>query len=287
MILEIAIGDAFGAAYEYVRKKIIAIHGYRSNPKHQNPAGRYTDDTQMSIAIAELLLNHKTWTKELIGSHFFECFKRDDRKGYAKRFYEFLSTTEKSEDFISNINPESDKSGAAMRSVPMGLIKDINELIEKSALQASFTHNTTDGILAAHIVALSSHFFLYEKGDKTQLLPFLKTHLNLNGVNLTNWNKPVGSKGLDSVSAAITAILKHNNFCDILKTCINYTGDVDTVAAVALGIASTSKHFVNNLPFYLYTGLENKNYGRDFLENLDKKLFQYFNIKQPKYIFSI
>ena len=89
MILEIAIGDAFGAAYEYVGKKIIAIHGYRSNPKHQNPAGRYTDDTQMSIAIAELLLNHKTWTKELIGSHFSSVLKEMIEKIMQKDFMNF------------------------------------------------------------------------------------------------------------------------------------------------------------------------------------------------------
>jgi ADP-ribosylglycohydrolase len=287
MILEIAIGDAFGAAYEYANKKTVSIHGYRSHPKHLNPSGCYTDDTQMSIGIIELLLEEKDWTKELIGTKFFNCFKRDDRKGYARRFYEFLSTTENATDFINNIKPDSDKSGAAMRSVPMGLIKDIDELIHKSQLQASFTHNTTDGILAAHITALSSHFFIYEKGNKTDLISFLTKYLNLNGNNLINWNKPVGSKGLDSVGAAITAIMKHNNFCDILKTCINFTGDVDTVAAIALGIASTSKQFVNNLPFYLFTGLENNNYGRDFLIDMDEKLFKHFKLSVPKHNFSI
>ena len=59
---------------------------------------------------------------------------------------------------------------------------------------------------------------------------------------------------------------------DILKKCIDFTGDVDTVAAIALGAASCSKDIVQDLPDGLVLNLENGTYGRDFLVGLDKKL---------------
>jgi len=43
-----------------------------------------------------------------------------------------------------------------------------------------------------------------------------------------------------AVKGAITAILKQDNLADILKHCISYTGDVDTVATIAMAGASCS-----------------------------------------------
>ena len=66
MLLEAAIGDALGAGYEYVKHK--GIHSveklaYVQHPRHRDTkAGMYTDDTQMLIAIAELLLSNDEFT---------------------------------------------------------------------------------------------------------------------------------------------------------------------------------------------------------------------------------
>ena len=55
-----AIGDAYGVCFEYAPREIIRTHnnlvGYFSHHKYQTGGGRYSDDTQMSIAVAEALL---------------------------------------------------------------------------------------------------------------------------------------------------------------------------------------------------------------------------------------
>ena len=55
-----AIGDAYGVCFEYAPREIIRTRnnlvGYFSHHKYQTGGGRYSDDTQMSIAVAEALL---------------------------------------------------------------------------------------------------------------------------------------------------------------------------------------------------------------------------------------
>jgi ADP-ribosyl-[dinitrogen reductase] hydrolase len=57
MLLELAVGDAYGAGFEYaplevVRKHNTATH-YIQHPRHNIRPGCYTDDTQMSLAIPD------------------------------------------------------------------------------------------------------------------------------------------------------------------------------------------------------------------------------------------
>jgi hypothetical protein len=50
------------------------------------------------------------------------------------------------------------------------------------------------------------------------------------------------------------------------------SGDVDTVAAIALAAGSCSVELTADLPGHLLTHLENGRYGRDYLARLDRQL---------------
>ena len=75
-----------------------------------------------------------------------------------------------------------------------------------------------------------------------------------------------------SVKAAITALHKHNKLSDLLIACVDYAGDVDTVATIALGAGSCSDEVENDLPQHLIDTLENKTYGRDYIIALNQQL---------------
>lgn len=98
MLLELAIGDAYGAGFEYANSQFIAskntLSGYVQHPRHNIKPGCYTDDTQMSIAIAEVLVSQQPWTEEILANNFVTVFKRDPREGYAKGFFDFLTQIE-------------------------------------------------------------------------------------------------------------------------------------------------------------------------------------------------
>jgi ADP-ribosylglycohydrolase len=77
-----------------------------------------------------------------------------------------------------------------------------------------------------------------------------------------------------SVRAAITAVMRNDRMSDLLKDCVNFTGDVDTVATIALAAASCSREVIQDIPQQLVEGLENGAYGRDYIAELNKKLME-------------
>ena len=180
MLLELAIGDAYGAGFEYVDADLIAthnhLHAYFKHPRHNIIPGHYTDDTQMSLAIAELIISGDEWTPLNIASKFVEVFKRDPREGYAGRFYRFLQDVKDGADFLARMKPVSEKSGASMRAGPIGVYPDIDTVIGRCTIQAAVTHNTPRGIAAAVASALTTHYFLYDLGPKRDLGAFLETY---------------------------------------------------------------------------------------------------------------
>ncbi len=275
MLLELAVGDAYGAGFEYAEPDFVARHNdlsaYQKHPHHAIRPGAYTDDTQMSIAVAEAIADDLPWTPETLAAKFVEAFKRDPRFGYASRFYDFLRRVETGAQFLAEIVPASDRSGAAMRALPIGVFSIMAEVIQRSTLQARLTHDTPDGIAAAVAASLMSHYFLYDVGPKRDLTVFLEKH-----VPGHRWGEPwrghVGAKGWMSVRAAVTALVAHDRLSDLLRACVAFGGDVDTVATIALGAASCSREVEQDLPEPLTAGLENTRYGHDYLVALDRRL---------------
>ena len=274
MLLELAIGDAYGAGFEYASPELVEryndLSGYVQHPRHQLKPGSYTDDTQMSIAIAETIVAQEPWTPEVLATRFVETFKRDQREGYSSKFYQFLLRVQDGHELLEGITWTSDKSGAAMRAAPMGVFPSVEKVLEAATIQAAITHNTPDGINAARAAALMSHYFIYKLGSKRELGKFLEEHVV--GEWSNPWQGEVRSKGWMSVRAAITAVMRNDSLSELLKDCIAFTGDVDTVAAIALAAASCSNEITQDLPEHLIAGLENGSYGKDYLIALDRKL---------------
>lgn len=274
MLVEIAIGDAYGAGFEYAKPEFVAAHnnlaGYVKHPKHDIDPGSYTDDAQMSVANTEVIVSGVPITREVLAGSYVTCFKRDQREGYAGGFYKFLCEVADGTEFLARMKPFSDKSGGAMRVVSFGIYPDIKTVIEYATLQAAITHNTPDGINAAVAAAVMSHYFLYNLGTKADLGTFIESHVP--GTWSAPWAEPVGEKGWMSVRAAITAVMASDSMSKLLTACVAFTGDVDTVAAIALGAAAASPEIVQDIPDVLVQGLENGTYGRDYLRELDAKL---------------
>jgi len=79
--------------------------------------------------------------------------------------------------------------------------------------------------------------------------------------------------------AALTAIQRNDNQADLLRNCVAFTGDVDTVAAIALGMTAFSTEVEANFPPWMYEDLEHGSYGRDYLQTIDQKLHHKFTIR--------
>lgn len=277
MLIFLGIGDAYGAGFEYAPAELVRerndLSGYIQHPRHLGiKPGMYTDDTQMSLAVAEALLQHERPSRLQWAEHFVKAFQRDRREGYAQRFYDFLLTVRDGADFLQRIKPHSDKSGAAMRALPVGFLATPEFVMQVSAEQARLTHDTPDGIRSAQAVAMAAHHLL-KGGSLLGLQGFVQHHVP---ADWFEWRGKVGAAGMDSARAALTALVRHRSMAPLLKACVAYTGDVDTVAALALGLAACCPEYERNLPEALLRDLENGPYGKGYLQELDLALRKRF-----------
>jgi ADP-ribosylglycohydrolase len=276
MLVQLAVGDAYGAAFEYAPPSVVAtgntVEGYGPERRGLAP-GTYTDDTQMTIAIAEALVSGEPWTRENLADRFVAAFRRDPRAGYATRFHALLRELRDGADLLARIRPGSDKSGAAMRAGPVGLLPTVPEVLHHTDVQARITHDTPLGVEAAQAAALAVHYCHYDHGPVTDVAAWVDGRLGGTGRWSQPWTGPVGAQGWMSTRAALTALASSTSLREILRASVAFTGDVDTVATIALAAASCSRRVVDDLPAALYADLENGAYGRDFLDDLDARLF--------------
>lgn len=275
MLVEMAIGDAYGAAFEFIKLPHPALvhdtETYQKHPELEIGNGRYTDDTQMALAIAEHLISGEEMTVEALAERFVQTFKRDPRPGYGKGFYEALQNSTDGPSLLTNIqNPTSTRSGAAMRVSPIGLIGDFKEVMRLAALQATVTHNSPEGILSAQAVAGMVHYFAYNLGTDHEVGPWLEE--NVPGWAWDDlWTDWVSVQGIPNAHAAVTCVTLGRSLRGVLKMAVDVGGDVDTVSAISMFSASLTQ-MPDDLPASLYRGLEQGPYGGGYLVEMDYKL---------------
>ncbi len=283
MILEAAIGDAYGAGFEFREPSFISnfndLKEYRPHGLYPEIYRRYTDDTQMAIAIAELLVEDVNWNPEAVANKFVEVFRRDVRRGYSNRVFNALSASKNGKELLKNINNQSSGNGAAMRAYSLGYIKDIDQLKQYATMQARTTHDTNEGVTGAMRIALAVHYFLYINKDIT-LIDFLNDTIGENG----NYGivSPIDMHSFPTTNAVIPIISNAKSMRNCLQKSISYGGDTDTVAELSMAILSVKSDAENDLPEFLYDQLENGTYGRDYLIKLDEQLMTKFNFDKGK-----
>ena len=281
MLTEIAIADAYGAGFEFCAvEKIRLYNNLESYCKHElyDISAKYTDDTQMSIAIAEFILSGVKWDKENIAAKFLECFQRDIRLGYSEGFYNLLTQVKSGKELINTLISTSERNGAAMRSVPIGFLKNKSDIVFFATLQAQITHNTKLGVSSSCAVALAAYFGLHTQGTLAELKDFLESEGF--GEWDFNWQKRVSLNAYDTVSAAFSCLVKYNSMSSLLKACFELGGDTESVASIAIGLATCFSEYKNDLPNHLFQMLKEDKYGILFLRNLDKDLMNLLHDSQ-------
>jgi ADP-ribosyl-[dinitrogen reductase] hydrolase len=291
MLLRIAQGDAYGMATEYiklpefkaVRERALGFGGYGKHPLFEIEAGHYTDDTQMSIAVAEVLLDGKmgvsdideeTLLKGRFAEAFVRCFKRDPRRGYSRALQGVLESVEDGKGLMAKVSGTSDMNGSAMRAVPIGVLENPVDVVHVAMCQSEITHDSPGGNAASMAVALMSHFALHTDEPFSRLPEWLAEELPLvQDWLLEPWpGGPVDGSGtgIKTARAVLTLLTTEEILMGVARTALEWGGDTDSVLAIAWGIASA--RMTENVPKFFDEGLENGAYGRDFLKDLGLRL---------------
>jgi ADP-ribosylglycohydrolase len=299
MFVRLATADADALAVEYIRlprdrvvfDRSLLFLGYEIHPTHQHKPGVYSDDTEMSVANARVLIEeHPPYTPLMFANAWVREFQRGGRrKGYSRGFQVLLEKVTSGTELLEAIHPNSDKNGACMRAVPFGVLRTVAEVLEVSTLQARITHDTPEGRFSARAVALMSHFALYESGSFSALSKYCFQHLpkedldrfgyvfrhRWSGVPVTR--KPHASVAITTVHAAVDLLMHGTSLMQMLEQVIRWGGDTDSVAAIVWGIASP--RFSNKgLPSFLERDLEggNPRTGTPYLLEIGTNLMKKF-----------
>jgi ADP-ribosylglycohydrolase len=286
MLLRIAQADAFALPYEYVndthnpglKEQMLMFDRYLKNPRQDNMLpGMYSDDTQQSIAVAEVLIDKKdrAWPEDFSDA-WFNCFHRDPRDGYSRIMQNLLETAKSPDHLRQLIKPISNKNGAAMRSVPIGVIADPEDVARIAYMQASTTHSET-GILASIAVALMSHFALYTDRPFNEFLEWGYPYCQVIQLFSRPWVGRVKDtahfgSGINTAWAVHTLLVDGTSLDDIMRRVIGWGGDTDSTASIAWGITSARFHD-ELLPEFLERDLDSgREYGPTFLKELGRRL---------------
>lgn len=300
MLLRIAQADAFACAVEYVKREehselfsaVERFDSYQQHPTHLKlKAGCYSDDTQMSCAVTDVLLQEASGQGTLLLTPFVWCdafynaFRRDPRDGYSRGFQELLESCRSGAELQARIRPDSNKNGAAMRSVPVGVLPDPVQVVAVAAAQANTTHDTFGGREAAVAVALMSHFALYDRRDFSDVLGWGVQFCPAFEYFRVPWEGPVTGGwttkdhtglgvGINTAWAVHTLLCQETSLRGVMDRLVGWGGDTDSVAAIAWGVMS-ARCQDEALPDFLERDLEsrgNLRYGPVFLRELGTRL---------------
>ncbi len=275
LLLALAIGDAYGAGFEFVPPEEVEKENtgrrYRKTSSNGTKPGRYTDDTQLTLALAEALIARDSWTPRALADRFVAVYRRDPRPGYARGFESVLKQCKSGEDFLRLIRPTSERNGAAMRSLPLGTLSSVSEVKEFARVQARLTHDTPGGIASSQAIGLAAHFGLKQRGSVADLPEFLAQEAP--GIDWeTPWRGPVPMMGVETVRAVVTQLTRYRSLTELLRSCVALTGDTDTVACLALGAAACYPEYRRDLAPALVNRLEDGRFGRRYLLQLSRRL---------------
>lgn len=250
------IGDIVGSRFEWDNIKT-------KNFKLFTRKNQYTDDSVMTLAIAQAIMSSTTSFDDLSSNAIKEMQnlgRNDADRGYGYHFQQWL--------FDDNPQPyNSWGNGAAMRVSPCGLwARNLQEAEDLAITVTKVSHNHEEGIKGAVVAAGCT--FLVKNGHSKDCIrdyanKFYDVNFYLDDIR-DSYKFDVSCQG--SVPQAIVAFLEAKDFEDAIRGAVSIGGDSDTIAAITGGIAEA------------YYGIpeEIKNEALQYLPNIYKKILQLF-----------
>ena len=226
------LGDIIGSPYEFDRGE--KTKEFELFPAH----ARFTDDTVMTIAVAEALIGLGVDAdEEHVKADVVRFMRHWGRNyllvGYGGLFCKWL--------VMNDPQPYSSfGNGAAMRVSSVGWLYDsLSRTREVARWTAEVTHNHPEGVKGAETVA--SAIYLGRMGhSKEEIKDYITQEFGYNLTRTLDEIRPTYSMDATcpgSVPEAIIAFLESTDVIDAIRNAVSLGGDTDTTACIAGGIA--------------------------------------------------
>lgn len=214
-------GDFIGSVYEFnnIKSKEFPLF---------DPTCRFTDDTVLTIATMDALINKRDFAKT-----YKYWYRKYPEAGYGGSFAKW-ALGEGEEPYNSWGN------GSAMRVSPVGVYYNkLADVLAWAKLSAEVTHNHPEGIKGAQ--ATAACVFLAIQGEtKVGIKKYIEDvfiydlEIDVNKIR-PNYRFDVSCQG--SVPQAIACFLQSDSYEDGIRNAISIGGDSDTIACITGGIA--------------------------------------------------
>lgn len=243
-----SIGDVVGSRWEFnnIKTKDFALFG----------KGCYaTDDTVMTCAVADILVNKKQNNKDKIIDTLKKWGKKYPDAGYGGHFYNWVLGSDR-EPYNSYGN------GSAMRVSAAGWIgKTEKEVKNLSRKVTEVTHNHPEGIKGAEVTAMCI-YYARNGESKDFIKQYVEQYYNLDFdyEELRKTYKHAEEICQNTVPQAIYCFLISHSFEDCLRTTISIGGDCDTTAAISCAIAEAYYGSCDGLEKYVRNYLTEEMY---------------------------
>ena len=225
------LGDIIGSPYEFDRG------GKTKDFPLFSPGSVYTDDSVMTIAVAEALMDagigDPEETKAALVKSMRHWGQTDPDAGYGGMFYRWLHSKDP-QPYNSYGN------GSAMRASSAGwLFESFEDTWKAARLTAEATHNHPEGIKGAMCVAVV--IWMARNGKSKQEIR--ETVGEVFGYDLSRTCDEIrpGYRHVEScqetVPQAVTAFLEGESFEDVIRTAVSLGGDCDTLTCIAGSMA--------------------------------------------------
>lgn len=156
----LSVGDAFGERFFGPVRAIQARLASRDLPPGP---WRYTDDTEMSLAVVDVLAAHGGVDADALARGFARRYAADPGRGYGRAVRDTLEALGRGESWQAAAarpfgGQGSMGNGGAMRAAPIGayFADDLAALVEHADRSAAVTHAHAEGRAGAVAVALAA-----------------------------------------------------------------------------------------------------------------------------------
>ena len=280
------IGDIVGSSYEVLEVNDKRIKGKRdyedrikilnSNITLFNDDSSYTDDSVLTTAVADALLNNKNYEYYLrkYGNKELKLgLDKYGRSRFGKGFINWLK---------SDVQGISYGNGSAMRIAPVAYYFDNLDDIYKNAIEATIpSHNNNEAINGA-LAVCDTIYLAKNKYSKEEIKNYIEEKYNYNlNFDLEDLQKnyTFSSKCIDTVPQAIYIFLISNDFEDAIRKSISIGGDADTIACIVGGISETYYGIPDNIK------KDVQKYIPEYMKSIISNFYQELELKNNNKIF--
>ena len=250
-------GDVIGSVFERARTK-------RTDFTLFTERSTFTDDSVLTIAIADVLLTGAGYTEKLQ-----EYGRRYPSAGYGGNFYRWLLSP-------TPAPYGSWGNGSAMRVSPVGYAFDsLEKVLQEAKDSAAVTHNAPEGIAGAQATA-AAVFLARQGSSKDEIKDYVESTFSYDLSTPIDDIRPsytfdVSCQG--SVPQALRCFYEARDVEEAIRLAISLGGDADTQACIAGAVAEA------------YFGPLAEELGREVMARLDEDLRKVYIDFKNKFIY--